>query len=315
MAGGRVGAALQGVLVLGLAATVTSLAYENSGRATPQGFAQNPPLAEQLGEQPKSEPAPEPVKATLQPDQAPEQTKPVAEVAPQPGGNSIIRSAGTQSQPQTRTVAQQPEPVRNSADFGKTPAVRPEQSQPKPETASLQKPKEEATKAAPPNPGEGEIAGPVPQANIIIYLKSRAVMLRSHAVILRVYKGAAVPGNLSGPKTAAADGKAPLGKYYVCAAEVGESGPALLLSYPAPEDAARAQTAGLIDAEQYKEIIAAAEVRAAPPQDTPMGGGVRIIGGSVAGGKTESGFVIGPGQMEELYRAAPAGTPVVIVNR
>ncbi len=158
-----------------------------------------------------------------------------------------------------------------------------------------------------------EITGPVPRANLVVYLTQRIVMLRAHADVVRVYRDVGVPPDLSAPKSAAADRRAPVGTYYLCGREENPER-ALYVSYPSPADAARAQAAGLLAPRQIQQIGEAWKQRARPPQDTPLGGGIRITGDRDRREHTTGGFSLYPEQLEELWLAVSDGTPVMIVK-
>ncbi|MFH0910494.1 MAG: glycosyltransferase, partial [Planctomycetota bacterium] len=101
------------------------------------------------------------------------------------------------------------------------------------------------------------ITGFVPRANVVVYLKRRVLLLRSHADIVRIYQGIAVAG-VPGPKQAQGDGRSPVGLYRISDRTRVEKGtPVLMLNYPNAGDADAALAAGRITQAQHQAIRAA----------------------------------------------------------
>ncbi len=159
-----------------------------------------------------------------------------------------------------------------------------------------------------------EITGAIPNANIVIYLRQRILLLRSYADYVRIYRNIAVPTDIAGPKTKAGDKRAPIGNYYIATREKTGNNFLLAIAYPSTADADKALRAGIIDDDAAKKIKAANRRRAMPPQDTALGGNIRITGQRETIDKTNGGFALYPGQMEELWTAVKIGTPVIIVK-
>ncbi len=158
-----------------------------------------------------------------------------------------------------------------------------------------------------------EITGPVPRANIVIYIKGRVILLRSHADRVRIYRRIGAPEDASAPKHEAGDKRAPIGQYRITRREKTADGFRLYLNYPALQDAKQAKGAGRIDQETFDRIAAAARAHKHPPQDTPLGGGICIAGAPESARTTEKRFLLRPGEIEELWRATRLGTPVTLV--
>lgn len=85
--------------------------------------------------------------------------------------------------------------------------------------------------------------------------------------------------NAAGDKTVEGDGATPLGEFYVCAKNPrSKFYLSLCLSYPNAQHAQRGLSEGLIDAQQYTQIIEAIRHKKMPPQHTRLGGEIYIHG-------------------------------------
>lgn len=124
-----------------------------------------------------------------------------------------------------------------------------------------------------------------------------------------------------GDKEVAGDHRTPEGTFYVCEKLVIDPPDKYLgsrwmrLSYPSVEDAARGLQQGLIDQVTYAAIVTACSSRQIPPQETALGGGVGIHGGSrPEWGDYWTWGCIGltNADVEDLYDRVAIGTPVVI---
>ena len=89
---------------------------------------------------------------------------------------------------------------------------------------------------------------------------------------------------------------------------------ALVLNYPASDDAERGRRNGLITQVQYNAIIAAEKDFSTPPMNTALGGWIEIHGrGTGAGSNWTQGCVaVLDMHMDELWAVAHVGTPVLI---
>lgn len=125
-----------------------------------------------------------------------------------------------------------------------------------------------------------------------------------------------------GDKAVSGDHKTPEGTFYV--AEISVLNPAdpylgsrwMRLSYPNIEDADRGLAQGLIDQQTHDSIVEANKRLAIPPQNTALGGGVGIHGGSTpALGKDWTWGCVGltNHDVEDFFDYVSVGTPVVIV--
>jgi murein L,D-transpeptidase YafK len=92
----------------------------------------------------------------------------------------------------------------------------------------------------------------------------------------------------TGDKQVAGDHKTPEGSFYITQKLVLNPGDEYLgtrwmrLSYPNIEDAKRGLNSGIINGTTYNAIVNAINNGQTPPQNTPLGGGVGIHGGSTA---------------------------------
>ena len=92
------------------------------------------------------------------------------------------------------------------------------------------------------------------------------------------------PVNPLGDKVRQGDGATPEGRYFVCRTLVhpGQAkygARSLRLSYPNLSDARDGLAAGIIDYAEYRAILRAQAEGRMPPQDTDLGGSIRIHGG------------------------------------
>lgn len=211
--------------------------------------------------------------------------------------NEIVLSGEEKNIP-----AEKPKPAATpSAPIASTPV-----SQPNPKPAAPQ-PKPAMTSNT-----ESKI---IPQANIIVYRNSGILLTRSHATIAHVFRNIAA-GRTPGKKGAIDDEKSPIGKYRVIAkSNTTADGPVLLLNYPNSEDAQNALKNGVISPADCEAIKTADKNGTVPPQDTPLGGGIKIMSKEFCGEETSGSFGISKEQMEKLYSGIPLGTSVWIVEK
>lgn len=124
-----------------------------------------------------------------------------------------------------------------------------------------------------------------------------------------------------GDKAVSGDHKTPQGTFYV--AEISVLNPSdpylgsrwMRLSYPNIEDADRGLAQGLIDQATHDSIVDANNRLAIPPQNTALGGGVGIHGGSTAAmGQDWTWGCVGltNHDVEDFFDYVGVGTPVVI---
>jgi lipoprotein-anchoring transpeptidase ErfK/SrfK len=125
----------------------------------------------------------------------------------------------------------------------------------------------------------------------------------------------------SGDKKVSGDHKTPEGTFYITEKSVLSPADYYLgtrwmeLSYPNIEDAQRGLASGLISKKTYDSIVSAINMGVTPPQDTPLGGGVGIHGGSIPsfGSNWTWGCVgLANKDVEDFYSYIKVGTKVVI---
>ena len=84
------------------------------------------------------------------------------------------------------------------------------------------------------------------------------------------------------------------------------------LSYPNVEEAKRGLRDGLINREQYDQILSAIKSKGTPPQHTALGGEIYIHGNGSKTDWTWGCVALDDGDIRELFAAIPVKTPVVI---
>ena len=152
-------------------------------------------------------------------------------------------------------------------------------------------------------------------------LKVPRLVIKKSARVLEVYEGTALVKTYSmvlgfSPeldKEIEGDGRTPEGEFYVFTKNPkSRFHVSLGLSYPAPDDAERGITAGLINRDEYAAIVKANAERGMPPQKTALGGEIYIHGGGTANDWTDGCIALKDEEMTELFNAIPVGTRVRI---
>lgn len=161
---------------------------------------------------------------------------------------------------------------------------------------------------------------PGKKLTIMIDKSQHTLSLVSQGVWLRTYHVEFGDGGL-GDKQAAGDHKTPEGTFYV--SEKSVLRPAdyylgsrwLRVSYPNIEDAQRGLNQKLISKQTYNSILSAVNNGRIPPQQTALGGGIGIHGGS----KPEFGsdwtwgcIGLANKDIEDFYNYVSVGTPIII---
>ena len=109
------------------------------------------------------------------------------------------------------------------------------------------------------------------------------------------------------------DGATPEGAFYVFIKNQKSAYYLSLgISYPNAEDAERGLRDGLITKAQYKRIVSAIKKKAAPPQNTPLGGLIYIHGNGAQRDWTWGCVALEDKDMKKLFEAVTVGTTVVI---
>ena len=137
-------------------------------------------------------------------------------------------------------------------------------------------------------------------------------MLYSAGRVVRTYP-VGLGFNPVDDKTKEGDGCTPEGRFYIFTRNARSAFHLSLgLSYPNAEDAARGLRDGLITQAQYRAILRAVRRRGAPPQNTALGGQIYIHGNGAHRDWTWGCIALEDADIEELFRAVPVGTTVVV---
>lgn len=152
---------------------------------------------------------------------------------------------------------------------------------------------------------------------IKVYKQERRLMVMRGQKPVASYAVALCPFNPLGDKVKQGDGGTPEGRFFICEA-IGSPGQAkygarsLRLSYPNREDARRGLAAGLITKAQYRRIVAAIDAGQMPPQNTALGGSIRIHGGGSARHWTLGCVGLEDRDVIALYKLVRVGTRVEV---
>jgi murein L,D-transpeptidase YafK len=163
-----------------------------------------------------------------------------------------------------------------------------------------------------------------PEYRIVVAKQARQLSLWSGSALERTY--AIVLGrNSSTDKSVEGDHATPLGEFYICAKNPrSKFFLSLCISYPNAEDAERGLAAGLIGADEHRQILDAIRARRMPPQHTRLGGEIYIHGhGESRGGHsapidfsrkdwTRGCIALSNDDMQDLYDRVAIGTAVSI---
>ena len=147
----------------------------------------------------------------------------------------------------------------------------------------------------------------------IVVLKSeRRLRLYSDDAVVRTYKvGLGLNPVLD--KQRQGDRATPEGDFYVFTKnDKSNFYLSLGVSYPNAEDAERGLREGLISRSQHDAIVKAIKRRAAPPQNTALGGDIYIHGNGAGTDWTWGCVALENEDIRELYEAVTVGTPVTI---
>lgn len=121
--------------------------------------------------------------------------------------------------------------------------------------------------------------------------------------------------NSAADKSIEGDQATPLGEFYICAKNPrSKYFLSLCISYPNAEDAERGLTAGLISADEHRQILDALRARRMPPQHTRLGGEIYIHGrgaGDDSDG-TRGCIALNNDDMQDLYDRVGIGTAISI---
>lgn len=153
---------------------------------------------------------------------------------------------------------------------------------------------------------------PLAKPKIVVVKSKRRLMLYSGGNLVRTYR----VGLGSSPiddKIKEGDRRTPEGDFYIFTKnDKSAYYLSLGLSYPNTADAERGLRDGLIDREQYNQIVNAIRTKIAPPQNTPLGGQIYIHGNGSQSDWTWGCVALDDKDIRELFNAVPAGTEVII---
>jgi murein L,D-transpeptidase YafK len=153
---------------------------------------------------------------------------------------------------------------------------------------------------------------PLQDPQIVVKKSKRQLMLYAGDQLLRTYP-VGLGFNPVGDKVREGDGATPEGTFYVFTRNIeSKFYLSLGVSYPNPEDAERGLLDGLINEEQFAQIVEAHRQKKAPPQDTPLGGQIYIHGHGAQKDWTRGCVALDDRDIKELFDAVPVGTRVTI---
>jgi murein L,D-transpeptidase YafK len=152
------------------------------------------------------------------------------------------------------------------------------------------------------------------EPRIVVAKEARRLGLLSGTTVERTY-AIALGRNSAADKSVEGDEATPLGEFYICAKNPrSRYFLSLCLSYPNAEDAERGLAAGLIGADEHRQILEAQRTRRMPPQHTRLGGEIYIHGHGDRGEPpgTRGCIALNDADMRELYDRVMIGTAVTI---
>jgi murein L,D-transpeptidase YafK len=149
---------------------------------------------------------------------------------------------------------------------------------------------------------------------IVVAKQARQLSLLSGSRVERSY-AIALGRNSTADKSIEGDQATPLGGFYVCAKNPrSRHFLSLCISYPNAEDAQRGLAAGLIGADEHRQILEAIRAGRMPPQHTRLGGEIYIHGRGVHDDPhgTRGCIALNNDDMQDLYDRVSIGTAVSI---
>ena len=163
-------------------------------------------------------------------------------------------------------------------------------------------------------PSPPDAQAPLPALNrprVVIFKTGRRLLVYNADTLVKVYRVTA--GAVAGDKVREGDLRTPEGHFYICVRNPRSKFTLSLgLSYPNIEDAERGLRDGLIGEWDYRRIVEAVRARRQPPWKTALGGEIMIHGAGADRGGTLGCVGMDDGDIRELYRRLPLGTPVEI---
>jgi murein L,D-transpeptidase YafK len=153
---------------------------------------------------------------------------------------------------------------------------------------------------------------PLKNPRIVVLKSKRRLELYSDGALVRTYK-VGLGLNPVPDKKRQGDRATPEGDFYIFTKnDKSAFYLSLGISYPNAEDAERGLRDGLISRGRHDAIVKAIKRRAAPPQNTALGGDIYIHGNGAGSDWTWGCVALENGDVKELFDAVPVGTPVRI---
>ena len=147
---------------------------------------------------------------------------------------------------------------------------------------------------------------------IEVFKSLRQMKLLDGDRLIKTYR-IALGTNPIPPKKRQGDRATPEGTYFISHKNPSSQFHlSLAISYPNESDAKRGLKDGLITAAEYNAIRQATIHRKAPPWNTKLGGAIFVHGNGSSPDWTWGCIALDDRDIEELYRLAPARTPIVI---
>jgi murein L,D-transpeptidase YafK len=162
------------------------------------------------------------------------------------------------------------------------------------------------------SPQKAALKLPLKDPRIVVFKSKRRLELYSGRTLVRTYK-VGLGLNPVPDKVGQGDRATPEGEFYLFTKNAKSAFYLSLgISYPNLEDAARGLRAGMISRAQYDAIVRANKRKAAPPQNTALGGDIYIHGNGSSSDWTWGCVALENDEMKELFDAVAVGTPVTI---
>lgn len=153
---------------------------------------------------------------------------------------------------------------------------------------------------------------PVQGTKIVITKSARKLELYSGRKVLRTYR-IGLGFSPVNDKVREGDGATPEGTFYIFTRNADSAYYLSLgISYPNTNNAKRGLRDGLINKEQYQQIVDANQSRSTPPQKTALGGQIYIHGNGSHKDWTLGCVALDDKDVLELFNAISVGTRVII---
>lgn len=149
-------------------------------------------------------------------------------------------------------------------------------------------------------------------AEIHVYKDKRRLYIVNFDTLVRDYP-IGLGFSPRGDKEREGDGRTPEGDFFVCVKNSSSRFiKSLGLNYPDKRHAERAFFAGVINPNEFRDILLAFEKKSTPPWGTRLGGKIFIHAGGAHKDWTDGCIALYDSDMEELFRIAAVGTPVYV---